>query len=283
AMNVSGFLYANTTNVGIGISNPVASLDVLTSTTLLTAGTGAKFNHTIFRNNDITGIKTGIESYLATNTSSGWDIDANLYNLYISTIGNGDTSGTNTGNVYGGYFNTLGDGETFKTYGVYSIANNLDSASSSVYAGFFNSTYSGGGPSYGIYASASGDDINWAGYFDAGNVYIKNNLSLGVVSPKYVLEVRNDAKALNVSGMLYVNTTNVGIGITSPRNQLDISGTLNVTNNVTIGQILQMKRFSAGLPGGYTCGPSLNTSLASNITGLFWCNATGQWAMIIKG
>ena len=44
------------------------------------------------------------------------------------------------------------------------------------------------GTAYGIYATASGADINWAGYFDAGNVYIVNKLGIGM-SPINTLDV----------------------------------------------------------------------------------------------
>jgi hypothetical protein len=54
------------------------------------------------------------------------------------------------------------------------------------------------------------------------------NVGIRTTSPNYLLEIANNSKALNVSGVLYVNGTsgNVGIGTTSPAGKIDVNATL---------------------------------------------------------
>ncbi|MEK6895030.1 MAG: hypothetical protein AABX48_00765, partial [Nanoarchaeota archaeon] len=47
-------------------------------------------------------------------------------------------------------------------------------------------------------------------------------VGLGVAAPKYLLEIANNESSLNVSGNLYVNSTNVGIGTMTPVDTLDV-------------------------------------------------------------
>ena len=65
----------------------------------------------------------------------------------------------------------------------------------------------------GIHVSnLGGSGINYWGS-DGTNIYnLTARIGIGVLSPAYALEVNNLANALNISGMLYINSTYVGIG-----------------------------------------------------------------------
>jgi hypothetical protein len=78
-----------------------------------------------------------------------------------------------------------------------------------------------------------------AGWTTSGN-YVYNNTSgvmvgIGTSSPNYLLEIANNSKALNVSGVLFVNGTsgNVGIGTTTPSQKLEVNGKVKVTGTGT--------------------------------------------------
>jgi len=84
-----------------------------------------------------------------------------VLNIEVSTIDGNSiirTVGTMTGtNVYGLNMDVITTG-AYTADGVHSLARGT----------------SGAGTARGIYASASGASVNWAGYFDAGNVYVAN-------------------------------------------------------------------------------------------------------------
>ena len=61
-------------------------------------------------------------------------------------------------------------------------------------------------------SNLGGSGINYWGS-DGTNIYnLTARIGIGVLSPAYALEVNNLANALNISGMLYINSTYVGIG-----------------------------------------------------------------------
>jgi hypothetical protein len=66
------------------------------------------------------------------------------------------------------------------------------------------------------------------------------NIGIGTSSPAYLLEIANSATALNVSGLLYANSTNVGIGTLFPSNTLDVRGQGNFSGTVYINNITNM-------------------------------------------
>jgi hypothetical protein len=51
----------------------------------------------------------------------------------------------------------------------------------------------GTGTNYGVFGSAGGDGTNWAGYFNAGNVYIQNKLGINRTPVTNPLEVNGNA------------------------------------------------------------------------------------------
>jgi hypothetical protein len=50
------------------------------------------------------------------------------------------------------------------------------------------------GANYGVYGAASGAATNWAGYFASGDVYIQNNLGIGVTSASEKLDVSGNVE-----------------------------------------------------------------------------------------
>ena len=89
-------------------------------------------------------------------------------------------------NIYGVYSNaakvtadsTVG---TVSMFGVYGLANNTGSTDAGVkntYGGYFSGTGDAAGTStaYGVYATATGADTNWAGYFN-GNVFVNGTVN----------------------------------------------------------------------------------------------------------
>jgi hypothetical protein len=67
--------------------------------------------------------------------------------------------------AYGVYGEAIGSG-TSDAFGLYGVTNNFTATT---------------GKTYGVFASAEGGSTNWAGYFNSGNVHIKNGLSVGAV------------------------------------------------------------------------------------------------------
>jgi len=77
-----------------------------------------------------------------------------------------------TGNattLYGLYNSSIRNGDESPNYGIYSSASN-------------------GTIAYGLYATAAGGLTNWAGYFGNGDVYVSNNLGIGI-TPTQRLDV----------------------------------------------------------------------------------------------
>jgi len=103
----------------------------------------------------------------------------------------------------------------------------------------------------------------------SGNLYVNTtNVGIGVIKPAYSLEISNNANALNVSGNLYVNTTNVGIGVIKPAYSLEISNNakaLNVSGN------LYVNTTNVGI-GTSTPTHTLNVVGSANITSDLWLN-----------
>jgi hypothetical protein len=68
--------------------------------------------------------------------------------------------------------------------------------------------------------------LNVSGALNVSNFLFVNltNVGIGVVYPTYNLTIVQSSAALNVSGMLYVNSTNVGIGTATPTAPLQVLG-----------------------------------------------------------
>lgn len=76
------------------------------------------------------------------------------------------------------------------------------------------------------------------------------------------------------SFILYINGSagNVGIGTTTPSQTLEIAG------NVTIREMINLQLRT--LP---PCGTSYNGSIMRNNSGLYYCNSTQSWTLIVAG
>jgi hypothetical protein len=98
------------------------------------------------------------------------------------------------GDAYAGYFHGINAGDqTTSAYGIYGKASGVT---------FF--------PNYGVYGTAAGSTTNnWAGYFDEGDVHIKNNLGLGTEEPSQQLELTGSIEMSNTTwsntGVIFKN------------------------------------------------------------------------------
>ncbi len=165
----------------------------------------------------------------ATGAASNWAGYFENGNVYIQNIaGIGTASPVYTLDVTSNGFRTanfLNTATATNSFGVYSSCNNTPNLGYGVYAegGFkgvlahadlagtgnrfgvdatgkngsdynygIRGTATGGLQSYGLYGTASGSSVsNWAGYFDDGNVYVKNRLRISDVNviPGYSLDI----------------------------------------------------------------------------------------------
>jgi len=133
-------------------------------------------------------------------TFSGTLAAANsLYNIGVRGIADSTSSTVNgTELAMGGYFSSRGAPASqvaLNKYGVW--AESSGTAAQNV----------------GVYGSASGGTTNYAGYFNNGNVYVRDRLGVGTSTPANKVDVVGDA---SVSGSL-------GVGTTTPGWKLDVN------------------------------------------------------------
>ena len=95
-------------------------------------------------------------------TSESVGVDAQAYGSPLNYGVRADLFFATTGSSYAVFGNARGAGST-NNYGVYGIGRDATT-------------------NYGMYAEAYGGTTNWAGYFNQGDVYIQNNLTLGTVN-----------------------------------------------------------------------------------------------------
>ncbi|MDP6586789.1 MAG: hypothetical protein QF535_19190, partial [Anaerolineales bacterium] len=60
-------------------------------------------------------------------------------------------------------------------------------------------------------------------------------VGIGTTTPDYTLEVNDLDKGLNVSGFLFVNSTNIGVGRSDPAQALDVIGSVHASSRVRAG------------------------------------------------
>ncbi len=205
----------------------------------------------------------GNNVYVSTVNSNEAVTGTGIYNTLQSTVVNGVVGQTNYG-IYNTVSKTGNDtaGAT-ETYGIASLASNTGSSAGTknTYGGYFSATGSTGGSAvtYGLYSTASGGDLNYAGYFDAGdvavvtgNLYVSAGNSIvtsgkfgvGSSTPYATISVTNtgsgpslvveDSTSPDTTPFIITAAGDVGIGTTTPWRKFSVDGTvsfLNLTSN----------------------------------------------------
>ena len=172
--------------LGLGVDNPVAALDISHNGSD-NAVIGIKVTTT---QNDENGINKKVYGGLFENTIN-YDVES--FGVYgkVNTL---------RGHAYGIYGEAIGEDAT--VYGVFGKAINNPTHGGGVSFGVYATGAGGFEQNYGIYATAedSGYGPGWAGYFDDGNVYIKNKLGLGTEEPSQQLELTGSIEMNNTIG-----------------------------------------------------------------------------------
>lgn len=242
--------------VGIGTISPSAQLEVQNSTASATEKIG------VFGTVTGTGggANVGVRGYATGSTLSNYGVNANAYGNSGTKYGV-YSAATGTGTNYAGYFSASGGttnyaivvpsgggnvgigtspsfpldvrtstedrvgyffnstNTTNNTFGIYAGAHGTGSGEKR--GGSFEAV-NGTGTNIGVRGMASGGAVNWAGYFDVGNVFISENLGIGV-TPGYKLHVQlastgtlayfdNNSTAGGTALNANVNTTAVSAG-----------------------------------------------------------------------
>jgi hypothetical protein len=211
---------------------------------------------------------------------SAMGADGIKYGIYGSVNGPGTQytygmygyNGTNsTANSYGGYFEDA-NGSSAVSYGLFSsVTANSNSAKYGLYStvsgsGTAASKYAvfgdvtGLGTNTGIYGSASGGIFNYASYFNSGNNYMLNNLSIGGAtsfSSNSLLTVKDGHVQIEWTTMPTVAPLNAaGISATTvlssagPRSN-DVCGRVTITAG------------TGGMTAGAYCTVTFNKTYAS--------------------
>ncbi len=165
-------------SVGIGTETPTARLHVEGEPD--TWGEAVAY----FQNNYV-GSADGAGIYAVSVPQDYWGIGVVGEGGYIGV--EGDVYPTGSDYYYGVYGYVYGsDGENYGVtgstygdginYGLYGYASDNGSGASENYGSYLLAT--NGAENYGVYAWASGGSVNWAGYFDAGDVNIENDIYL---------------------------------------------------------------------------------------------------------
>lgn len=99
--------------------------------------------------------------------------------------------------------------------------NNTTAAGLTKHGVYGNAAGTGGPTNIGIYGTATGATTNWAGYFNAGDVYIQNNVGIGTTTPGMI------------SGSTqYVTIGNTGAYAPGSATSLEMKGNTNSANAV---------------------------------------------------
>jgi hypothetical protein len=87
-------------------------------------------------------------------------------------------------------------------------------------------------------AAGSASPVYSYGWIDDGNeVRLANSgepVGIGSSLPAFALEIGNLTKALNVSGFLYANSTNIGIGTSNPTQALAVNGSASINGELIV-------------------------------------------------
>ncbi len=182
-------------NVGIGTTTPLNVLDVQGKNTTSTV---ANIEVTYTGNVHVRGLNVISKP----NDGFGTGTYSIGGNKGIVGIGEGGASIDQAIGVYGAATGTAGT-----RFGVWGDA----TGSALKNFGVYGSAFGTGTTNYGIYGSAGNATTSWAGYFDFGNVYVKNLLGIGTLTPLNVLDVHGNASNNTVANIevTYTGNTNV--------------------------------------------------------------------------
>ena len=177
----------STQNVGINVTNPVNPFQVVEPAGVVLDDDQA-----------VMGIK-----YTKTNPDNAVGLDINCRPVPAVGIGQKIKAGLIGAEIesekWGAYI-TVNSLPSQQGVGVYSNTNGSNSSGTSGYflasgsnmlsaVGVNGDAISGGGLNIGVLGNAYNADVNWAGYFGYGNVFIENKLGIGQEDPIMTLDV----------------------------------------------------------------------------------------------
>jgi len=185
-------IYYNAGNVGIGSSTPGSKLEVAGDPSSTAYVIDATVNYT--GNLNLTAIRA------TSNPADGYGYGVNVVGgqAAVQAINPGGTYTGTTRGVYGYSTGTAGI-----RVGTYGGATNPGGTQAYGVLGYAENAVS----NYGVYGSASGGTNNYAGYFNNGDVYVKNNLGIGTFAASQPLHVVGNAR---VSGAYYDSNNDPG-------------------------------------------------------------------------
>jgi len=214
----AGIIYPTTISdkVGIGTTSPTTSLQIHSTSgsgnlrlTSASTGTTASDGFSISNDGSTNLFMTQHENanwYFATNGGTTAMTIAPSANVGIGTTNPSlfklhVESSTNRRSGY--FYNTLNATNIVNNeiMGIYAGA--MGTGASDKIGGFFE-TSGGSGVNYGVYGQAMGGATNWAGYFAGGNVYISNNLGIGI-TPTQKLQVAGNVLIPAANDYMYAS------------------------------------------------------------------------------
>ncbi|MEK6827369.1 MAG: hypothetical protein AABX99_02685, partial [Nanoarchaeota archaeon] len=80
---------------------------------------------------------------------------------------------------------------------------------------------------------------------------------------------------INSNGNSYFKGGNVGINTTTPISKLEVNGNVSITGTNALLNLAVIT-----LP---SCSTSTNHSIAVNLTGVYYCNSTQSWTLMVAG
>jgi len=216
ALNVSGMLYVNSTSVGIGTSNPTRTLEVAGGPLLMNGSNIYIFavdpivrwqESDATEDNTIWEMRTQLEQMVGRVVNDAYSLASNW--IQIDRTGTTIDSVVFPNGMIG--IGTTSPNRTLTVLGNMSLAGpeyvSCTSLETDAEGGIRCGTDDGGTTATTFWAGSAVNEI----YNDT-----TAGVGIGTNNPNYKLEVNSVDTALNVSGMLYVNSTNIGIGIEYP-------------------------------------------------------------------